>query len=432
MVREMKIFRDIADPPAEATFGERIDWAAARDPLGHRVHLTLAVLALCLIPLSSSLATIGSTILFIYAALRAPTIHRTWRPLRGNTALLAVICLYGWLAVTLAWSEDPEHGVRLLRGSRYLLLVPALLPLLRHAHVLLWAICAGVLLQNVVQWFESEGTGGLSEHAGYTALWFTLATGCLILAPSGAARSRKELLRRSVAVVPMIGIALSTARSALLGGVLGLMAGAGLAWLQGRTDRRAVLAFSLVTCTLGIGLTLSPATEINQRMQEAVDATDAAGGLDVTTHKDQVRTLWWRIGIEALSEHPIAGEGLGSTETTIGSDPQVLRITEGGTVNTWAMRDDYHSLFVSVGAAGGTIGLLLLLVWLAALLRQILRSGPLDAVLLCGFTAFMVFSLLNTTLWSGRLVAFAAILTAFSVVRLPEQRTVREATAEAS
>ncbi len=424
----MALFRSIPPPVRDASFIDHVDWAARRDPIGHQVHLCLAMLALALIPLSSTLATIGSTVLFIYVALRTPSIHRTWRPLGRNACLLALLSLYVWLAITLMWSSDPDHGRRLLRGSRYLLLLPAILPLVRHARILLLAVCAGVLLQNVVQWFETDGTGGLSEHAGYTALWFTLAIATLVLMPSDGNRSREGLFRRCLAAIPMIGIVISTARSALLGCTAGLAAGMALTWIQGRRDRRSVVVAGCLLCALGIGLTLSPSTSINRRMQEAMGAVRQAEQLDVVNHQDQVRPLWWRIGFDALLEHPFTGEGLGATEHTIGTDEEVLRITEGGTINLHVMRDDYHSLFVSVGAAGGFMGLALLLGWLTCLVVQVLRSGTLDAVLLAGLVSFLVYSGLNTTLYSGRMIAFAAILMALSTCPLPRQTRVRDAT----
>ena len=423
----MALFRTIPPPVRDAPFIDHVDWAARRDPIGHQVHLCLAMLALALIPLSSTLATIGSTALFFYAALRAPTIHRTWRPVTGNAAFLLLLGLFGWLALSLIWSSDPGYGFRLLRGSRYLLLVPALLPLLRHGRLLLLAMCAGVFIQNIAQWFETDGTGGLSEHAGHTALWFTLAIATLILLPSDGSGSRSAHFRRCLAAIPMIGIVLSTARSALLGSGVGLTTGMALAWVRRRNDRAGAVMSGCLVIMLGIALSLSPSTPINEGMHEALDAAGAATEMDVTTHQDQVRPLWWRIGIDALKRNPVRGEGLGSSANTINNDPEVLAITEGGTRNQYVMRDDYHSLFVSVAADAGVIGVGLLLGWLTLLAIQIFRSGPYDAILLAGLVSFLVYSTFNTTLFSGRLVAFAAILMAFSTCRIPHQKTVREA-----
>ena len=424
----MALFRPIPPPDRNAPFTEQVDWSARRDPVGHRVHLSIAMLALALIPLSSTLATIGSTLLSGYAALRAPSIHRCWRPLGRNTSLLMLLALLAWLAIGLTWSTDPAHGTRLLRGSRYLLLIPALLPLVRHANLLLYGVCAGVLIQNIAQWLATDGTGGLSEHAGYAALWFTLGISALVLVPSRDNTEGIGIFRKFLAVIPTIGIVHSAARSALLGCTGALLTGMALAWVRGRRDRASVVIAGCLLIALSIILSFNPSTSINQRMLEGLDAARDTQNMDVVTHRDQVRTLWWRIGLDALKEHPIAGEGLGSTAGTIENDEEVVQITEGGRINGYVLRDDYHSLFVTVGAAGGLVGLALLFGWLITLVIQILRSGALDAILLASLASFLVFSMLNTTLFSGRLIAFAAILMALSTCPLPRQLTVRDAT----
>ena len=425
----MPLFRPIPLPAASTPFTGQIEWAARRDPIGHRVHLCLACACLALIPLSSTLATIGSTALFIYTALRTPTIHRTWRPLFTNGCMLSLLGLYGWLATSLAWSSDPEHGLRLLRGSRYLLLVPALLPLMQHTRVLLGGLCAGVLIQLVAQQLVSRGTGGLSEHAGYTALWFTFAAMALVLTPPRGTGRGPDRIGKCLTPLVMAGIVVSTARSALLGCGVGLVLGMALAWLRNRVDRRAMVLSGVATIAVGVLLTLAPGSSMNRGMQEAFQAVNASDGSGVEAYPDQVRPLWWRIGFDAFTAAPVAGQGLGSAKTMIEGDAEVFEITRDGTVNQHAIRDDYHSLFVTVAADGGLVGLLLLAAWIILLGRQLLaRGGELDAVLLGAFASFLVFSLLNTTAFSGRLVAFPAILMAFSIRSAPRQAGVGEAT----
>ncbi|MCH2140146.1 MAG: O-antigen ligase family protein [Phycisphaerales bacterium] len=428
----MPLFRPIPPPSRDAPFQAQIDWAARRDPIGHQVHLWLACAALALIPLSSTLATIGSTILFGYAALRTPTIRRTWRQIPQNACMITLVALYVWLATSLAWSSDPDHGARLLRGSRYLLLVPALLPLLRHARILLAAICTGVFVQVTAQWLIDDGTGGLSEHAGFTALWFSMAAATLVLMPASGRSGRLDLTRKFLAPIPMIGIVVSTARSALLGCTAGLIAGMTLALRRNRGNRKAMVVSGIAVIATGAILTLNPSTPINKGVQEAIEATSGAEETDIGTYPDQVRPLWWRIGLDAFKDQPLTGQGLGSAGTMIADDEEVQDITQNGTTNLHAFRDDYHSSFVTVMAEGGLVGSLLFTAWIVLLTKQVItRGGELDAVLLAGLASFLVFSMLNTTLFSGRLVAFAAILMAISTQALPRQSALKDAVREA-
>ncbi|MEC7352544.1 MAG: O-antigen ligase family protein, partial [Planctomycetota bacterium] len=238
-----------------------------------------------------------------------------------------------------------------------------------------------------------------------------------------------DRIGKCLAPVVMAGIVVSTARSALLGCGIGLLLGMALAWLRNRIDRRAMVLSGVATIAVGVLLTLAPGSSMNRGVQEAFQAVNASDGGGVEAYPDQVRPLWWRIGFDAFTAAPVAGQGLGSAKTMIEGDAEVLEITRDGTVNQHAIRDDYHSLFVTVAADGGLVGLLLLAAWIILLGRQLLaRGGELDAVLLGAFASFLVFSVLNTTAFSGRLVAFPAILMAFSIRSAPRQAGVREAT----
>lgn len=444
----MPLFRDIPLPKTRATVSRHeswlgfIDWAARRDPIGHRVHLVLAIAALVLIPLSSSLASIGSTVLLVYAALRFPTLRHALRDLPRNPCFLFIVALFAWLAITLFWSPDDEHGLRLLRGSRYILLVPALVPLMRHAHLLLLSICAGVFLQNAVQFFQYATTdeisiGGLDGHSGNTGLWFTLAIGILLTLPG--AKSSARQVRRASAIIPAFGIILTAARSVMLGAVAGMLVVIAHAAVRPGIGRRSVVIGGVILIAVLVipSLTMTEGTKgMGSRMRAGwrtlVPTDEHEGGKKTGTDKfrqEGARMIWWRIGFDSWKDNFVAGAGLGSTERDIQEDPQVVEITANGTKNLRLMRDDYHSLFVSIAAQGGTVGLALLAAWLALLGCQVLRSGPITQALLLGFVAYLVFSIFNTTIFTGRVLAFAAVLMAFSTYRLPEQVPVGTATA---
>lgn len=435
----MPLFRDIPPPSPEACVSQSIDWAANRDPVGHRVHLGLAIFAMATIPLSSSLATISSTLLMGYAILRAPTLWRTWRTLPRNPCILLILALFAWLAISILWSPDSEHGIRLLRGSRYLLLVPALLPLMRHAHLLLLSICAGVFLQNAVQFFQYATTdavsiGGLDGHPGNTGLWFTLAIGILLSMPGAGTASTQ--IRRASSIVPALGIILSAARSVMLGGVAGLIALIVHAVARPCQNRRIVVLVGLILVAVLVIPSLDSSSGMGSRVRAGwknimpTDSRETTGEADKKGFRqEQARYIWWRIGLDTWKDNFLLGAGLGSAENQIRNDSQVMEITEAGTKKPGLLRDDYHSLYITVAATGGTIGFLLLVAWLGALGIQVLHSGRLTQTLLLGFTAYLVYSAFNTTIFSGQVFAFAAVLMAFSTHQLPEQYSLSRATA---
>ena len=378
----MALFREIPRPPADAGFESHLDWAAQRDPIRHKVHLGLALFALALIPLSSSAASIGSTPLLVYTLLRAPTLHSCWIGLFRNTCFLCLLGLYAWLALTLTWSPDPEHGLRLLRGSRYLLIIPALLPLMRHAGLLVAAICSGVFVQNAVQilkWMfvQDYFGGGLEHHPGFTGLWFILAIGILLTYSSPEKTPR--LPQRFSAIFPTMGITITGARSILLGGATSLLLMTGLALILRRSGWRITSAFGILLLGILCAPLFMPNTPMAQRMSGAVEgwqSTPEMTGIDAPS-VEEIRYVWWEIAMTHWRNAWLIGDGLGSAEQRIHESPRLLEATSGGTEKTYLLRDDYHSLFVTVCAESGAIGLVLLTAWLGLLAIQIRKAGTL-------------------------------------------------------
>ncbi len=415
----MALFRDIPAPGPDEPTSVYIDWASRRDPTGHRVHLALGMLALFLIPLASTPATIGSTLLFGYTLLRAPTLWRTWQAFPRTPALIAVFALFVWLACSTSWSPDPEKGIRLLRGSRYLLLIPALVPLLAHRRLLLQALVAGIVLQCAAQFSGSwlgfdMNFGGFSEHGGHTGLWYSLPLGFLLFDPKSIPAG--TVIRYVLFAAIALGLVATQARSALAGAAGGLVIA--LVFERIFQIRRVAWGHSvaILICLIGL-LGIVSITPVGDRVTNAWDAmtTPYEGG---RFNIDKTRPLWWRLGIENWYEQPVLGAGLGSAESIIGSDnPEIRAIIAENPQNTSAARDDFHSTFVTVLVESGLIGFLILVGWMTLLLGSILRNREMRLILLVGFIAWLGYSVFNTNLFSGRLVAFSCTLLALSMVR---------------
>ena len=427
----MALFREIARPPANAGFESHLDWAARRDPIGHRIHLALALFALALIPLSSTAASIGSTPLFVYTLLRAPTIHRCWSGLLRNPCFLCLFTLYAWLALTLSWSPDPDQGLRLLRGSRYLLIVPALLPLMRHTGLLVAAICSGVLVQNIAQFskwmiIQDYFGGGLEHHPGFAGLWFILAIGILLTYPSPGKTPR--ITQRVSAILPAMGITLTGARSILLGAGTSLMLFLGVALVFRRSGWKITAAACILILGLLCAPLIMPHTPMAQRVAGAVEGFQSNSQMDDLNApgREQVRYVWWEIGMTHWRDAWLMGDGLGSAERSINESPRVLEATRGGTENTYLLRDDYHSLFVTVAAESGAIGLMLVTAWLVLLGAQIRRAGTLNMALYMGFIGYLIFSVFNTTIFSGRVACLPLVIMALSTHVLPRPKSVAD------
>jgi O-antigen ligase len=299
---------------------------------------------------------------------------------------------------------------------------------MRHAFLLLQAVVIAAVIQCCVQltgflagW--EKAAGGLSEHPGHTALWFSLALGTLVLSQPFTARTLA--LRTPLAILILVGLVNTAARSAIAGTLLGLMAGAVL-MLVGLRHRGTRIALGAATVAILVGgILIGSQTHVGTRINEAYRAFTTPY-VDGEFPMDQTRPLWWKIGLSEWRAHPVIGTGIGSAAAVIPTNPEVQRIVEQHPANTKVIRDDYHSLYVTTLAESGLIGVILLAGWLGMLARDILRNGPLTPILLVGLLAYLGYGFFNTTLFSGRLVAFTATLMAFSIIRFPEQMKIRE------
>ncbi|MEE2681259.1 MAG: O-antigen ligase family protein [Planctomycetota bacterium] len=410
----MPLFRDIPTPDATASQADCIEWAARRDPIGHRVHLSMAMIALFCIPLASSPATVSSTILFGYTLLRAPTLWRTWRALPSAPVMIATLLVFVWLGMSTSWSSDAQQGIRLLRGSRYLLLIPALVPLLAHRDLLLRALTAGILFQCGAQYVEylvdgNHGLGGLSEHPGHTCLWYSLALGYLAFSPSP--RTHRWGFRVPLFVIIILGAVLTAARSAFAGLIGGLL----VAVVVGNPLRRRGASLAVVAGGLLAVAGIASTTHIGDRIVNAWEGmtTPYEGGVfDIEGN----RITWWKIGLQEWTDHPVLGTGIGSAGRIIANDPHIQYIVSESPENKHVIRDDFHSTFITMLTESGAVGLLLLCAWMILLACTITGNRNWRLVLITGYVTWIAYCVLNTTLFSGRLVAFPSTLLALSLV----------------
>jgi O-antigen ligase len=423
----MQLYRDIPLPERNTRDClALIDWARERDPIGHRVHCGLAIATMALLPLSSSLGSIASTLLIGYAILRTPVLWRCWAICCRSWMLLPAILFFLWCAIALAWSEDPVSGARALKSQRYLLLIPALVPMARLARPLLFAMVGGLAFQNVVQIAEISGltrsfeagddprTGGLSHSPLPVGLWLIFGLGVLT-DHSLFARKSHSLARGTLGALAAVGLIISGARSAFIGAALALPTGILVSMKTIRA--RSVLLWGAITLVLG-GVLLAGLLAIDTPMTHYITSTvpnvkRALVDGDFKSSSGQ-RLLWWRIGLESSAKHPLIGIGLGDTKALLDADIRIQ--TRGGTFH----RDDVHSSYISALVEMGAVGFLLYVAasgWLlVTCVRRARRGAVFGAALVSASVAWCVFNVFSTGYTSGQVFALYGVIAAFALM----------------
>jgi len=233
----------------------------------------------------------------------------------GSTLLLAVLIAlaFGGTAATL--TRTPED------------LVP-----------LLWALGGGTAaaaLWGTISYLLT-GRPAYTAALGYNAVGTTLATGLPILLGLGLqARGRPRLAAAAAAAFTLVGLALTFARGAWLGGAAGLLL---FIVLLPRQSLRPVLALLAAVLIAG-GLALANAAGA---LGERAESASAPGVVSD-------RVAMWRASLAMLRDRPLLGSGLNTFSLIY---PRYRLPQDRAAGQPFA-----HNIFLNMAAEGGLAGL---------------------------------------------------------------------------
>lgn len=348
-----------------------------RDPLGDRIHLILACLGLAALFGPPTVTEIALAPLAVFYFVRALNTAPAWIHGFGQPSVLAALALFGWFAVTLAWSPDPDQGWAELNRMRWFLVLPLVHPAIERRPVLAAGMAAGLIVASIAQLLSGFGPfQGMFEarHPGrITGWWDPVVCGSIQVGAVGLflpAALRGVGRTRAVGVMgltlALLGLLASGTRGAWISGA-GLLVVATVLVLRGapaRTKRSAmILAAALLVGAGGAGVIWRDG--ISVRVSQAVDEIRAAGdgAFDSPTG---ARIAVMHLGVETGLTPPFVGAGAGSVRT--------LASDRFGADSTAAYLAHAHSTPAHLLATGGVPALLLggLLAWV--LLRNAFRG----------------------------------------------------------
>ncbi len=429
------IDRYLIPPPAwppprdEATIAASVDYARARDPIGHAVHTLLGCLYLGVAGLSTASESIAFVLLVGYAALRAPNLWRAWMPLIAAPVLWAMVAFFAWAALSLAWSPDIAAGRGVLGGSRAILLVFALYPIRSSWRMLLGSLLASMCLQSCIQLAQAIGLlaphprngirhAGLYSHPGhlctYHAAALLIAVAWLREATSRTART----LLLATCVCTGTGLAIAFGRGAIVALAISLPLLCVALWrffgVSARTMRVAFVALAIIaTGVAGVAI----ATGAGGITRGATDVKDIA---DVGSSGGS-RVLWWGATFDTFRAHPLIGIGSGGTRAGFLVNPTIRAAADRRPdlgIEFFA-HEHPHSMYLQTMSELGLVGVALLLLIVALAARDAWTSAKLRPIL-CGVAAALLmwsiaagFDALHT---AGRTATLATALLSFVIL----------------
>ena len=266
-------------------------------------------------------------------------------------------CFLVWAAASALWATDAGETMtgltRLLQVVLLLLIVHSAVRSTRDLQVLCWAFLVGALFTAVY----SMATGSYSEAGRLSGIFDSnffaaqlvaaMALGFFMVASVRGWSVR--LLLAAMLTTYVVAFALTQSRGGLLALGAALLA---MVVFAGRWRPQSI-AVALIVVGIGVAYYGSfAASEVRQRITN-VSAEGSAGRADE-----------WRIGVEMLRDHPVAGVGLGNfsvLEPAYGiADVDLLKPQY-----VFENRLETHNTYLQVASELGLVGLGLVLTLVA-------------------------------------------------------------------
>lgn len=450
------INRDIPAPPAwppprEATrAADLLEYVHQRDPIGHRVHIALAMLHLLTLPLATMVKDLTLALLVAYALIRLPNTWRCYTPVLRDRLHWALFVWAAFFALTVVWSIDAVEGLTEVKAFRVIILPLALWPILDAAGLLIASLLAGVFAQNLVQFAQMLEVFGLKLMGADRArgLIHPIQTGAFNLAaltwylaammrvPMG--RDRRSMLMAAAIVVgaasAAAGLIFAGSRGSWAAGALVLP----LAWLVLFVREPALRRRGLIVLAAGAaGLAIVLAAGGWRYIGERIDDT-RRGFENVEADRDDPDRYTGSVGQRLMLAHwawrfftesPLYGHGAGSFRELSRETPE-FRDMEIRWPNK-ADKDKFtpahpHNAYLHMMVSAGVIGTILFLIVLTILIIRAWRE-PGDH-LFRGAAIFVLLGWMLGTLFdcytlNGHLFGLFAFIAAITMPRT--QRTHR-------
>lgn len=446
----------------------------ATDRFGSRLHLLCAAVACFMAGWPTTFVTWGAVPLLVCWGVRMWTHHRVIGPLWWSWVARFSAAWAVWVLVGLIWTPDRKTGWDEAGVLPFLLMIPALYPVLDRRGVLLGALMAGIACGMVTQMMHGLGVRLDVAAMRWNRLpgrnsgwWDPVIGGSVLCAMMGMCAGLVLGARRRVRALGVIGTIAAVAaiiatgtRGAWIGGVLTVCVAVALAvamWAFVRTSsaeggrkglpkRAAMLVCAVVLLVVvGAGAVMlsrgaggararldAGIREVKQALHEGDYTSDTAR-----------RVAMWQWAYAAWRCHPVMGVGTGGYRAWVGEQAARVREGKAGTGCTAhgpleragaEVHAHAHGVWPQTAATGGTVGVLLLWGLVGAAVVSGLRAcfarraeqSSCDVVdraigvsAMLGFVALMCAGLFDTVTVNQQTWYVASLLLALSVELRP-------------
>lgn len=341
-----------------------------------RIHALIAVVCVAGIAGPMSIVEVSFWVLLGYFVLRLMWTRRLVIHSVGQPVFLMLMVWAAWLAISLAWSPDPQTGLLELSDLRFALLIPALWPIIESRRLLITALCTGFLLGNLMQFVEVifQGSAWLPfTHMPnrFPGWWGAATAGSLLTAALGLhlpaailGRGRTRLIGCSLALLTALGLLATGSRGGWIASALLIIITLALALgSELRTQPRRIIGVCVFLGLLALIAGLALRGPITSRVIEARDEIRGALDRDEFTSPTGARIAMGVWGLRAFAAHPIEGVGAGGYRAWVMNEIE----HQGLDPDKYSIHDSAHSTPIHVAATGGLVAITLALLLVACI-----------------------------------------------------------------
>jgi len=374
----------------------------AKDPLGHRLHLALAMLACFLAAFPTTWLEWAWWPAFACCCVRMISHHRVLGPLVWEWPVRLTIAWVVWGAMSLLWTAgDRDAWLAEWGVARYAVFLFALWPVMNERRWLIGALAAGVLMGNVSQLGHAVGVAAGVEWLVWPRLegrnsgwWDPVVGGSILCGALGLHLAgcmlgqtvRERLVGGVLSAVTIAAIAATGTRGAWIGAaaVMGLaavlaawrltMRPAGHPHTIARRPRRAVsmLVAAMLVVVCGAVIWFAAGQTIARRAQETREELSRAMEGDYSTFTGARLAMWGWAG-RAFATHPAQGVGMGGYKAWM--EREMSQQEQATDKAAQAVHAHAHSMLAHSAAVTGAIGTLLLAGLMVVCVRNGLHEG---------------------------------------------------------
>ena len=373
---------------------EQLRRGMLRDRFGHWVQTLLACLFAFAGALDHAPLNVATVMLITCFVIR---LHASWRAmptLLRVPALLPCALLTLWMLLGLAWTSGDATAINDLTILRWIVILPALWPVLDHAREIAIAFILGTLVQNGAQFLQlaeciprPDGNywrySGFINHPGDSALRSAMSI-VLALALASSTRGTARGLLLLASCIALTGVLIAAGRGQILALafavplLLLLLRRGGFLTVRAMWVGIAALILTALVVLPTVGrASLRYFEDVPEQLSSAATGDDLSSSIGV-------RVAWWKDASALWLKHPIVGAGLGSYASE----------SHARNLDAASHTSHPHNMYIGVLCEGGLVGLALLAWMLWALLRVGVRNAK-HSSLACGAVAAIVVVLVS-------------------------------------